>query len=210
MRPNLLTAGLIVLFMVAASTPAMAQRYSAPGGYIFLGGLTGFELFPEDKGGQFENSLGFDIRFGSRLMDYLALEVEGNFISGFDVDVPVEGGTAQLVLEGGNVTVNARAILPLGRLEPYAVVGIGGMWSKLVTQRYTGSVCSPGYYGWWCTGTRTKLGEAGSFVSKFGAGVDFWLSEAWGLTVDAVYVLPTGDLKDQTYVKLGWGARFKF
>jgi opacity protein-like surface antigen len=211
MRRKLITTTASILCVLFASTPGAADDYADPGPYLFLGGLTAFENFGGEAQGKFDNSLGFDMRFGWRLMDYLAAEIEGNFISGFDVDIPTqEGGTAKLTSEGGNVTFNVRGVLPMGRLEPYAVVGIGGMWSDLRTRFNTGTICYPGWYGWWCEGTQTRLGKAGSFVAKFGLGTDFWLSEAFGLTVDASYVLPTGDLNDQQYIKLGWGARMKF
>ena len=44
----------------------------------------------------------------------------------------------------------------------------------------------------------------------FGGGTDFWISEDFALTLDAVYVLPTGELKDLAFVKLGWGVKFKY
>jgi hypothetical protein len=195
---------------LAAGTPAFAEKYSEPGNYLFIGGLTGFENFPDEPGTDYENTFGFDIRFGRRLMDYLAAELEGNFGTDFDVDVPTLGGTAKLALEGGNITVNVRGVYPMGRFEPYAIVGIGGMWSHLVTRKITGAICTPGFYGWWCTGTRTRLDKAGGFISKFGAGTDFWITESWAVTVDAVYVLTTGDIKEQRYTKLGWGFRLSY
>ena len=107
-------------------------------------------------------------------------------------------------------TANLRAIWPLGRFEPYATVGIGVGWANLVTRQVTGIACSPGFVGWWCTGTRTRLADGVSFVTKLGGGVDFWMSEDFGLTVDAVYLINAGGLEELDYLKLGWGAKFRF
>jgi len=192
------------------SGPALADVYSKPGVYAFLGGLTALESFPEVAGASYGNSYGFDARVGLRLNDYLAFEVEGNFLSGFDVDVPTQGGTAKFNLEGGNVTANAKVVLPLGRFQPYALVGIGGMWADLRTRDITGVTCTPGFFGWWCAGTTTRIDNGGSFVAKFGGGSDFWLTEDFALTLDAVYMMPTGELEDLNSIKLGWGVKFKY
>ena len=107
----------------------------------------------------FDNSLGFQMRFGVRGHKYLALELEGDFISGFDVDVPpiVTGEPlatrGKLSADGGNVTVNARVYFPLGRFQPYGLVGIGGNWMRLRSRYDTGVTCQPSWgWGYWCCG----------------------------------------------------------
>jgi hypothetical protein len=209
MRNVPLATGVLVALWIAPAR-AVAQTADAPSGYFFVGGLNAFEDFPGAPDTSYDDSFGLDVRLGWRLVDYLALELEGNFISGFDVDVPTGTGIAKLVLEGGNVTANVRAVLPLGRFEPYVSFGLGGMWADLRTRNITGVVCTPGFLGWWCTGTTSRIDDAGAFVTKYGGGIDFWVSDDFGLTVDAVYVRPTGDLEDLKYTKLGWGIKFRF
>lgn len=207
--------GLMGLALLTFATPTLAGEFDQSGMYVVLGGLNNFENFPKDNpfenDATYGNSMGFQARFGARFLPYLAAEIQGDFISGFDVTVPTEdAGRIPLSLEGGNITGNIRAILPLGRFEPYAKVGVGGMWSNLVTGFYTGSVCTPSYWGWWCSPTRTRLADAGAFVAKFGGGVDVWITEDFALVFDAEYVLPTGELTGQQYVNFGWAAKFKF
>jgi len=212
-----LGSALLVLSIAFMGAAAQADDpYSAPGGYVTIGGLTGFQNFSRVEGADVDNSLGFQIRVGARLLEFLALEIEGDFFSGFDVDVdppddaepPADIG--RFVLEGGNITANIKGYIPLGRIQPYGLFGIGGMWANVRTRDATGSICRPGYWGWWCSPTYTRLIDGGGFVMKLGGGADVWITEDWALTMDATYVLPTGDLSDLKYVNLGWGAKFKF
>lgn len=209
-RTTLLAMASLLVF-AAGALPASADEYSEPGGYLILGGLNAFEHFPEVTGvSNLQNSMGFQIRAGARILEFLAAEVEGDFISGFDFDVTDAGGAGRLVLEGGNITVNVKGYWPLGPLQPYGMIGIGGMWASIATRYDTGYTCTPGYWSWWCSSTRTRLADGGSFVAKFGGGADFWLTDDWALTIDAVYTMPTGELEDFAYTTLGWGVKFKF
>ena len=129
--------------------------------------------------------------------------------SGSIAPSPHAEGTAYLTVDGGNGGVNARAYAPwLGRLQPYALVGVAGQWARLRTTYPTGWVCSPGF--WWCQGTYTKLGNSGAFLAKFGGGGEFWVSEDMAIVVDGVFNLPTGDLKDLRSTSLTWGLVFRF
>jgi hypothetical protein len=206
---------LLGLALITFSAPAMAGDFDQPGFYVVLGGFTGFENFPEenqfDIDADVETTLGFQARFGMRMMPYLAAEIQGDFLGGFPVIVDtMDDGRVPLELKGGNITGNIRAILPLGRFEPYAKVGIGGMWSDLRTAFATGVVCRPGYWGWWCDPTYTRLLDGGGFVAKFGGGMDLWITEDFALTMDVEYVLPTGDIENLQYLNLGWAAKFQF
>jgi hypothetical protein len=205
----------LALTLLSFSAPAMAGDFDQPGFYVVLGGFNGFEQFQRDNqfevDAQYGNTLGFQARIGMRVLPFLAGEIQGDFIGGFPVTVPTEDfGLVPLELNGGLITGNIRAIWPLGRFEPHAKVGVGGMWSNLVTVFPTGRVCSPGYWGWWCSPTHTRLASGGAFVARFGGGLDVWITEDFALALDAEYVLPTGELEAQQYVSFGWAAKFKF
>jgi hypothetical protein len=211
LRRTLSTVGAMTLLFLASSNLATASEYSAPGGYLVVAGLDAFEVFTGSSGADWDNSLGFEVRGGYRVMDYLAAEIEGNFITGFDGEITTANGDIKtLSSESWTITVNAKGIYPLGRFEPYAIVGIGAMWSNLVTGDYVDDDCTVGFLGWWCDNPQELQGKKSVFVAKFGAGTDFWVLDDVALTLDAVYVLPTGDLKEQTYIKLGWGFKFRF
>lgn len=210
MRSSFRSVVLIALLSLLVASTAAAETYSQSGIYLFVGGLTAFDDFDDKAGNSLDESLGFDIRIGYRFKDYLAAEIAANFIDGFEGNVPTDGGTSKISASGGNVTLNLRAIYPLGRFEIYALAGVGGAWSSPKTVNFTGTICGDGLIGWWCKGDSKFVRNSGAFIAKFGAGGDLWLSKRIALTIDALYVLPTGDLKDQRYIKVAWGARFRF
>lgn len=199
--------------------------YVNTGGYLILGGLTGFDNFstpssvPEPS---FDASFGFVLKGGARLNPFLALEAEFDYLSGFDTIVDITGvpgfagsglpPSVALTIDGGNVTFNAVAYFPLGRIQPKAIVGLGGMWAELRSTNVTSTVCYPGYYwyGWYCSGAYTNIGNEGGFVMRFGGGADVYLSESFALTLDATYVLPFGSISDLGYTNLNWGVKFDF
>jgi opacity protein-like surface antigen len=194
---------------IALSPAPAAARDDYSRAYVVLGGLTAFETFSNDAGLSFDTSLGFQLRGGYRFNRFLALEAGMDIVSGWNSKGTVGGppGTG-LVINGGNATVNILAYFPIGRLEPYALAGLGGMWTKVRSVDVSGTGCTPGSAAWYCNGI--YAGPGGGFVMKFGGGADFYFTDAWALTVDVAYVLPVGPIEDLRYVNLGWGARFHF
>jgi hypothetical protein len=200
-------AGAFAMALSLSPSPASARDDDDYGrAYIVLGGLTAFPNFQDmdplsfSPSGplSFDTSLGFQFRGGYRFNRIFALEGGVDFVSGWDSQLlSTIGGpvNTKMEIEGGNVTVNALAYLPfpMGRFEPYALVGLGGMWSSVrpVGETPPGSCC-------------------GGFVMKFGGGSDFYVTDDWALTVDVAYVLPVGSIENLQYVSLGWGARFHF
>ena len=225
-----LCAGIAVAAaVVLVAAPAGAQRsfgdnfrgqdFVNTGGYMVLGGLTGFEVFQADGGQQFDNSLGFVLKGGARFNPYIAAEVEGNFLSGFDTVIDltqIPGGVPPglppfvgLTVDGGNITANAVVYFPLGRIQPKAILGVGGMWARLRTTNAVTVVCGGGFY-WYCRGAYAQLGSNGGFVMRYGGGADVYIGEDWALTLEASFVQPFGGIEELRYVNLNWGVRFDF
>jgi hypothetical protein len=225
--------GLIVAIstMVMAMGTANAANFSGgdwvnTGGYLFLGGLTAWENFdlkPINTGAgiqdpKFSTSFGFSIKGGYRFMPFLAAEIEGNFLSGMDTTIivqeqaiPFRNFPADLTVDGGIITGNILAYLPLGRLQPYGLFGLGGSWMNLRSRYPVTTVCGPGWYwGWYCSGAYARLADGGGFVIKGGGGMDFMVTEDWALTFEATYVKPFGDLSQLAYTNFNWGVRFNF
>ncbi|MEE3328628.1 MAG: outer membrane beta-barrel protein [Myxococcota bacterium] len=209
----------LIVFAISAMTASLAGAedpekgdFVNTGGYIVLGGVTAFDNFqntPSDF--NFDTSLGFMLRGGYRIDRIFAVEAEGNFLSGWDTDNTVIAGTdaTDFTLDGGVATLNALAYLPLGRFQPHVMVGLGGMWAQLRTSSPTQEICGPNEY-WFCKSTYSQLGHSGSFVMKFGGGVDFYVTRDWAIVLDAEYVLPFGDLEDLRYTSFNWGFLFNF
>lgn len=212
----LVLAALVALAVSTAHAGSWTGNdYVNTGGYLVIGGLTAFDDFQLNAAPPIGASLGFVIKGGYRFLPYLAAEVEGDFLSGFDavVQTPAGSGVAPfaLTVDGGAVTANALAYFPLGRIQPHAIVGLGGSWNQLRTTNPVGFTCSPSYYWWWyCTGVYARLADGGGYVMRFGAGVDLYAAKDWAVNVDGTYVLPFGDLADLPYWQLNWAIKFAF
>jgi hypothetical protein len=81
------------------------------------------------------------------------------------------------------VTTNFKAHLPLGRFQPFALAG-GGMMAA--------------------------YDDSKAIVLRFGAGLDFYVTKHFVLSVGADYLIPFGDLDYLEYISVGWGAQYRF
>lgn len=142
-------------------------------------------------------SVGFDIVAGIRANSWIAGEVQFEWIGDMD---PRYGEDAGLALRGGRsfggavwaTTVNARGY-PLtdrileGRFQPYLLIGLG------------------------VSSFRTENGREIGFASRWGIGLDAYVTENIALTVGGSYVWSAGTpVKDLSYVSFTWGAMYRF
>ena len=94
---------------------------------------------------------------------------------------------AGLDLTSTLIAANARYYPLTERVQPYLATGVG----------------------WEFVSTNVASDESG-FVVRFGGGLDYYISESWGLTGEFAYNLATGDIDDFNYMTLGWGAFLRF
>jgi hypothetical protein len=52
--------------------------------------------------------------------------------------------------------------------------------------------------------------EDGAFASRFGGGIDIFITRHVFLTADAAYVLPTGHLSELKQVQIGGALQYRF
>lgn len=200
---DLVSVGLLV-FMLSLSVAASAEEdyddegspYSRSGVYVFLGGSAGIDQAAEDELEDIlgdvgvSDGLGFKTKLGYRSFPWLATELEVEYLQGIDVDF---GGIDALELEYLTVTVNAKIYLPLGRFQPFGLLGVG-----LMNASFEDSL---------------GLGFEDDFTGgavRAGGGIDVYLTDHLAVTVDISYVLPTEDVEDLDYLSIGWGLQYKF
>lgn len=133
---------------------------------------------------------GFDVYGGYRAHPNLALEAEFEMIPSTDI---TSFGLTVADLETWTVTGNLKAFALTGSIQPFGVVGLGVLHSKL----------------------RDSLGagiseSVSGFAVRVGAGVDVYSTENIVFSIRAAYVVYTGGVSGLDYVPFGAGIQYRF
>lgn len=146
-----------------------------------------------DASADADDSWGGSGRIGYRILPRLAAEAQIEFVRNVDVRVTTDSESEREQIELMTLTGNAKMFLLTGRIQPYAIAGLG--WGR----------------------SRTDPAGGGSderddgFVARFGAGVDLYGNRNVALCLEATYVYPaTGGIKDLDQVSLGAGLMLRF
>jgi opacity protein-like surface antigen len=171
---------LLAFSCVLVATAASAQDYARPGLYAQGNFVIGIENFDDTPSNLVDTAYGVSGRIGYRMAPMFAIESQFEYTGDFS---DVSG----LDLTGKLVTVNGKFFFLQEELQPYALAGFGGSWVDF----------DPGP-------------DEDAFVVKLGGGIDFYLSESWGVNGEVVYNIGTGDLDDVSSTSIGIGAFLRF
>jgi opacity protein-like surface antigen len=159
--------------------------YARSGAYLGVGGVFAFELF--DDSIDVDNSNGFHVRAGYRIIPNLAVEARYENYRNFETD-PGPGH-----YEGWSVTGNAKGYILTGRWQPYALVGLGYL-----------NMVYPG------TNRAGGASPGDDFMMRFGIGMDANITEHIAIGPEVAYVLPFGDVDDLDMLTVSLGVQYKF
>lgn len=134
---------------------------------------------------------GFKTYIGVRFHPRFAVEEQIEVLR--KADIKVDGGGKSGDFDSWSLTTNFKAFLLTGRVQPFVLAGLGVMRVEFNDTIGMGI-------------SRSGTG----FVSRYGAGVDFFVTEHVVVSVGTDYVLPTGDVDDFDYVSYGGGIRYVF
>jgi opacity protein-like surface antigen len=143
---------------------------------------------------------------GYRCHEYVSTEVGFEWFgsTGFDGEFEQSGfgKIADVDINGVVITVDARAYLPLGRFQPFALIGPGVMTAETKIQNDINVH----------TDEPAGLGASkdASFVVRLGGGIDVYATEHLVVRGEASYVIPTGTLHDFKYTSVGMGVHWRF
>jgi opacity protein-like surface antigen len=187
--------GIAACLLIASPASSDEKDYGRSGFYVGAGviGASFVELDQIDNDVDPDEAAGFQLLAGYRASPILALEAEFEMLPESDVDFDGFGKIAEL--EVYTVTANMKMFMWTGRIQPFALVGLGAM--------YVADRDSRGLGGG---------GESESdFVFRFSGGLDFYITEKIVGYVGADYLLPAGgDLDDFDYVSYGAGLQYRF
>lgn len=190
-------AAVVTIVILLAATTATAQNFGwastefdRDGYYAGLNLGTGIDMEFEDSdlvGGGIDVSEGYglNLRAGTKSA-FFGGEFQLEYLNGFDVEGDAVAHDYDLL----TFTVNMKAYLPLGRLQPFLVVGGGANVIWVDTD----------------FGNKIYLGGA----LRGGAGIDFYLTKRWGLEATASYVMTTEETRDADYLSASAGVFFRF
>ncbi len=196
------------LFIITLFTPVLADDPITPnsrsGIYFGAGGLHAIEDFDANQL-NFDSAAGFNLRLGYRFHPYFAVEAMGERVDAFDLtSVDFFGGGF-----GGNFdefkfetntwtgTLNGKIFASTGRIQPYALAGIGFMQAQLKEKSsfFTNNF-STNFFG---------------LTFRYGAGMDAYLTENWVGSIEFSYVHPiTSEIDGLNYLSLGGGIQYRF
>ena len=184
----------LALAMVWLPAPAVLADSDTPaccdynGLYVGVGGGYAIEDFDD---GNADNGGYVNARVGYRFLDFLAVEGMGEYMPHFN------GESGQYLSADTSIWsgwLNAK-VYPTARLtgfvQPYLLSGMGGMWGDTKG------------------GFPSHVNDNG-FAGRFGAGIDFFLTEHVFLTTDAAYLLPIGDASELDQVVVGGALQYRF
>lgn len=171
--------------------------FSRPGFYLGAGLVGGFatrlesELheIPGVTDVEVDPSVGLTARAGVRVTPHIALEAHYEWIDNFETSV---AGTEIADTRTQALTGDVKGYLATGRVQPFLTLGAGFL---------TATSDDP------VTNFRRTDTD---FAARVGGGIDFYLNESVGLSLDTSYVVPTGDVQDLDYVSAGAGVFFRF
>jgi hypothetical protein len=164
----------------AAESSAESPDYARNGGWVGLGGAFALEHF--DRRGSYEDSGALAFRAGYRGLPNVAVEMLGEVLPHFDGDGSRDGD-----VDGFLVSVNGKLFLPLGRVEPWVMGGLGFLNINA-----------------------NHRDREDDFAFRFAGGLDAYLTEHWAIYLEAAYVLPTGEISEYRYSTYGAGFLFRF
>ena len=210
----------IVGTQAAPAVPLAAVQPEKDRSGPFLGlGISYFiEEFPkigQDSIGEayatdFDDSWGFNLRGGYRFNDYLAAEGVMEYADGYSSKAsfqPAVIGVDSVSVDDSRWSIdfalNAKAILPLGRFEPYVSGGIGFLYMNELTieERQIpgeGSIKT------------SSSDDPVVFMGRVAAGLDFAISDTFGLFAEAAYLMPTSSQSEFNAIAVNFGGRLTF
>jgi hypothetical protein len=175
-------AALLVLPLAAnASEPPEEIDYFKLGPYFGVSAGAGWTNLRSDE--DIDSNMGIHGRIGVRVLRPYALEVHVEHL--WNLQGPRD--TTSIMLDN-RLYPTAFFDMP-GRLQPYAVFGLG----VLIDQR------------------ESSGSDESGFAMRFGLGLDFYLTESLSVVGETGYVMATGPrVDDRDYFSLGVGLQYRF
>jgi hypothetical protein len=208
MISRILSAFAAAVVLLPGLAGAEGGEFSRSGFYLGLGGIYTQNGLLEDQLGDFlpfgieiDDSGGLSAQLGYRAFPFLATELEYDYVSPYDLGA---AGITIASLESHLFTANLKTILPIWRIQPYLLGGIGFVTWKIDDKLGVGGLDQ----------TDTDL------AGRVGGGVDLHLTSRISLNAGANVVFSNTSLSSSipgsqdidylSYISVGAGLRYRF
>lgn len=196
-----LVSWIVALGLVAAPFAAHAEgNYTRSGAYVGINGTYALENFDLGSDVSASGSPGVSVYAGYRLHANFALQGDVDYYKAFDVDL---SGSKVGNVDAFSWMVNAKGFILEGRVQPYGVVGIGGLYTNQIDGVYCISTPAHSHCD---AGNVSRV----SAIFRPGLGVDFYLTPEIVLNLQGAYTIPTGSQSDYQFGLLGAGVQYRF
>jgi len=168
---------------------ADATGYDRDGWYVGAGGGYALELF---DGGDSGDSGFAQLRAGYHFLRFGSIETQLEYTPKFKGKSGQFNGVDTATYA---VWANFKGYPTApwtGRFQPFAMVGIAWMWERLTGSALNGS------------------DEHGGFASRFGGGIDLYITDNIMLTAEGAYLLPAGHISQLNQVQIGGALQYRF
>ena len=177
----------LVCTIAASAARADDDPYAKNGAYIGIGASYGVPLFDASIENAFpgdsktSNSWGVNGRAGYRFHKFLAGEVEYEWMSHFGTRLSNNSGKIGLDSAAlQTITANLKVFAPYRQFQPYVLVGFGATLASLD---------QPG-------GVRLVDYSHTSYSTRFGLGIDYYLTENVALNFGSEFVVNTAKISN--------------
>lgn len=178
---------LAVLLLSLLATPVRAHDvYARPGTYVAASATLAIENL--EGSSQHDLSAGFQLRLGYRASEIFSTEIEIDYAHGFD-DSPGPEDTVGIYV----LTANLKASAPLGRLQPFGLLGLG-----FSSADFQSSNPLIGRY------------DSTDGAAKLGLGLDYYLTRYVVLSASGEYNFVFSRGLSLDFMTLGFGAAYRF
>jgi len=164
---------------------------------------------------KFDDSAGLNALVGYRAASWFAVELEYEWVHDYDVDLGLStvSGKANLYnIEGHTLTLNTKWSIPIWRIHPYILIGTGVAFSDI--DPGSGAAIAE----FLDDSIDIEDGKQTAWAGRFGAGVDFYLTQHIILNTRGSVLLSTEDFKtpdggsidDLNYFGFSAGLQYRF